>query len=61
MKRDFIIVAAVVLAVTLLVIVTSTIFFARHLRLYDYGPPLFAGLVTLATMTVAALSKREKA
>ncbi|MGF6855500.1 hypothetical protein [Paraburkholderia sp. CI3] len=58
MKKDFIVVFAVVVAVTLIVISTSTIFFSRHLRLYDYGPPLGAGIITLAMMIRAALSKR---
>ncbi|WP_168788917.1 hypothetical protein [Paraburkholderia aromaticivorans] len=57
MKKDFIVVFAVVVAVTLIVISTSTIFFVRHLRLYDYGPPLGAGIITLAMMIRAALSE----
>lgn len=58
MKKDFIVVFAVVVAVTLIVISTSTIFFVRHLRLYDYGPPLGAGIITLAMIIRAALSER---
>ena len=49
---------AVVAVVTLIVISTSTIFFVRHLRLYDYGPPLGAGIITLAMMFRAGLSER---
>ncbi|MBB5445456.1 MULTISPECIES: hypothetical protein [unclassified Paraburkholderia] len=58
MKKDFMVVFAVVVAVTLIVIFTSTIFFSRHLRLYDYGPPLGAGIITLAMMIRSALSER---
>jgi hypothetical protein len=57
-KRDFIVVFMVVVAVTLIVISTSTIFFVRHLRLYDYGPPLGAGIIVLAMMFRAAVSGR---
>ncbi|MGE0113323.1 MAG: hypothetical protein AB7T07_00340 [Steroidobacteraceae bacterium] len=50
MKKDFAIVISVILATVLVVIVTSTGFGARHLRLYDYGPPLGAGVITLIVM-----------
>ena len=58
MKKNFIIVFVVVVVVTLVVISTSTIFFSRHLRLYDYGPPLGAGIIMLGMMIRAALSGR---
>ncbi|MFP4893771.1 hypothetical protein [Paraburkholderia sp. EG304] len=58
MNKDFLVVFSIIAVVVLIVISTSTIFFARHLRLYDYGPPLGAGLITLAAMLRAAAMKR---
>ncbi|MBB5420903.1 hypothetical protein QF000_004058 [Paraburkholderia atlantica] len=58
MNKDFLVVFSIIAAVVLIVISTSTIFFARHLRFYDYGPPLGAGLITLAAMLRAAMTKR---
>ncbi|MBB5398544.1 hypothetical protein OKW50_005484 [Paraburkholderia youngii] len=58
MNKDFLVVFSIIAVVVLIVISTSTIFFARHLRFYDYGPPLGAGLVTLAAMLRAAAMKR---
>lgn len=58
MNRDFLIVLSVIAATVLIVIATSTSFGARPLRLYDYGPPLGTGLVTLLAMLFEA--KRKK-
>ncbi|MGF6972970.1 hypothetical protein QFZ94_001397 [Paraburkholderia sp. JPY465] len=58
MNKNFLVVFSIIAVVVLIVISTSTIFFARHLRLYDYGPPLGAGLITLAAMLRAAAMKR---
>lgn len=56
-KKDFLIVLAAVAVVLVIVILSSTTFFARPLRLYDYGPPLAAGIVTLAVMIRDSLKR----
>lgn len=48
--RDFIIVGVIITIGVIAVILASTTGFQRNLRLYDYGPPLFAGLLTIIAM-----------
>lgn len=48
--KDFAIVLAVALIWTLTVIAFSTTMGARPLRIYDWGPPVFACLITFIFM-----------
>lgn len=48
-KHIFILLAVVVIW-TLIVIGFSTSMGARPLRMYDWGPPVFSGLITLVFM-----------
>lgn len=50
-------IAAVVLVWTLVVIGFSTSLGERPLRMYDWGPPTFAGLITLVVMMLDARRK----
>ncbi|AKQ54101.1 hypothetical protein [Bordetella hinzii] len=56
--KPFVIVIAVALAWTLIVIGFSTSMGERPLRLYDWGPPAGACLLTLAFMIRDALRQR---
>lgn len=49
-SRDFAIVLVVALIWTLIVIAFSTTMGARPLRIYDWGPPVFACLITCIFM-----------
>lgn len=51
--RHYVLIAAVAIAWTLIVIGFSTSMGARPLRMYDWGPPAFAGLITLIVMFVS--------
>jgi hypothetical protein len=57
MIKDLAIVVAVVLVMILVVIATSTSFGARPLRLYDYGPPLAAGVLAVIALLLDARKK----
>lgn len=46
MKRDLALLTAVVAVTMIAVVLASTTFFQRPLRLYDYGTPLLAGVLT---------------
>lgn len=48
--KHFVLIAAVAIVWTLVVIGFSTSMGARPLRMYDWGPPVFAGLITLVVM-----------
>jgi hypothetical protein len=48
--KHFVLIAAVAIVWTLVVIGFSTSMGARPLRIYDWGPPAFAGLITLVVM-----------
>lgn len=48
--RDVALVIVIAILWTLVVIAFSTTMGARPLRIYDWGPPVFAGLVTLCCM-----------
>ncbi|NSX14698.1 hypothetical protein HTY52_11510 [Cupriavidus taiwanensis] len=54
MIKELAIVVAVVAMTILLVIVASTSFGVRPLRLYDYGPPLAAGVVAVIALLLDA-------
>jgi uncharacterized membrane protein YhaH (DUF805 family) len=49
-SKDFAIVIVIALIWTLIVIAFSTTMGARPLRIYDWGPPVFACLITLIFM-----------
>ncbi|ODP37158.1 hypothetical protein [Sphingomonas turrisvirgatae] len=46
MKRHVVILLGVVAVTLIAVVLASTTFFERPLRLYDYGTPLLAGVLT---------------
>lgn len=48
--RDLVFVVAVIVATILIVMAASTSFGARPLRIYDYGPPLAAGVVAVVAL-----------
>lgn len=50
MIRDLVFVVAVIVATILIVMAASTSFGARPLRIYDYGPPLAAGVVAVVAL-----------
>jgi len=49
-RRDFAVVIAVAVVWTVVVIGFSTTMGSRPLRIYDWGPPVFACLLTLLCM-----------
>ncbi len=55
--KNFVIVVAVIVTTILIVMVASTSFGARPLRIYDYGPPLAAGLVAVIALLLDARRK----
>lgn len=57
--RDMAIVATVATIWTLIVIAFSTTMGARPLRIYDWGPPVFAALLTLCVMVRDKLARRR--
>ncbi len=57
MIKELAIVVAVVAITILIVIAASTSFGARALRLYDYGPPLAAGVVAVIALLRDARKK----
>lgn len=55
--KDVAIVVIVALIWTLIVIAFSTTMGSRPLRIYDWGPPVFACLITLAVMVKEKLTR----
>lgn len=60
-RRDFAVVIAVAVVWTAVVIGFSTTMGARPLRIYDWGPPVFACVLTLLYMMKDMNSGRHKA
>lgn len=60
-RRDFAVVIAVAVVWTVVVIGFSTSMGARPLRIYDWGPPIFACLLTLLCMMKEIHSGRHDA
>ena len=58
---DYVVVAVVGASVTVLVAVVSSTLANRPMRLYDYGPPLAAAVITLVTMVIVSRVKRSDA
>ena len=56
--KHYVLIAAVATVWTLVVVGFSTSMGDRPLRMYDWGPPTFAGLITLITMFVS--HRRQK-
>lgn len=54
--KDFVIVIGVALAWTLVVMAFSTTMGSRPLRIYDWGPPVFAVVLTLFFMVKDRMS-----
>ncbi|WP_354684220.1 hypothetical protein [Cupriavidus necator] len=50
MIKDLVIVVAVIVTAIVIVMAASTSFGARPLRIYDYGPPLAAGVVAVVAL-----------
>lgn len=57
-SKHIFLLAVVVVIWTLIVIGFSTSMGARPLRMYDWGPPVFSGLITLAFMLKEKNSNR---
>ncbi|MEX5746238.1 hypothetical protein [Massilia sp. X63] len=57
--KDFVAVIATALAWTLVVMAFSTTMGSRPLRIYDWGPPVFACILTLAFMVRDRLARRN--
>lgn len=55
--KDAIIVVAVAAIWTMIVIAFSTTMGSRPLRIYDWGPPVFACLIVLAVMVKEKLTR----
>lgn len=56
--KHYVLIAAVAIVWTLIVLGFSTSMGERPLRMYDWGPPAFAGLITLIVMFVS--NRRQK-
>lgn len=56
--KDVVILVGVALAWTLVVIAFSTTMGARPLRIYDWGPPVLAAVLTLACMLRDKVARR---
>jgi len=54
--KDFLILIGVAVAWTLVVVAFSTTMGSRPLRIYDWGPPVFAAVLTLYFMVRDRLS-----
>lgn len=59
-RRDFAVLIAVAVIWTLVVIGFSTTMGTRPLRIYDWGPPVFACLLTLLCMLKDIFSSRHQ-
>lgn len=57
--KDFIVVIAVALVWTLTVVAFSTTMGARPLRIYDWGPPVLACVITVLVMIRDKTAGRE--
>lgn len=57
--RDFVALIATALAWSLVVIAFSTTMGSRPLRIYDWGPPVFACILTLLFMARDRLAGRR--
>lgn len=58
-RRDFTVVISTAIIWTLVVIAFSTTMGSRPLRVYDWGPPVFAGILTVVAMMKDRHSSRR--